>query len=803
MKRMMKTTLALLLCLLMLMSTAAVSFAAGPGTVKGLQATVITDLVVKLKWNAVSGADGYRVERYSASADAWTQVAKTTSTVWKDTSVAAGKAYSYRVRAYQGKTTGGYSAVLDVLTQPEAVTSVDAKVKDGQTVVLSWEAAAGATVYKIYRKDAFSSNYKAVGSSKATSYTVKSGYATGKTYYCVRSFAKQNGMTSFAANSPAAKVTVKPGALAAVSASNQTAASVTLSWDAVPGANRYVIEQRDAATEKQFVALATVKKTTHQVKMDCSHGVVYFRVRPVSTNGTVTISGTVSPAVKLAFKPKKVAAVTLKNATYNSLTLFWTKADGASNYLIYEVNAAGKRTLIGETAETTYQIKGLASDSTHTYVVRAVSEYAGTTYRAAFSPALTASTTFGTVAKLKFSLDSTNQLYLLWDALTDVDGYEVEKLVGGSWKLIGNVKDTVFDATAAESGKTLNPGQEYSYRVRAYFKDGSEMVYSEYSEVLTVRAVPDVPKNLKTATGSGHSIVMEWDAVPGAEMYDIYYYDNDLGEWRFGERTAGGIYVNDKGVARAYYAEKNIEKSGDYQYRVRAVVLNGETAEEGGYHSRFSDVVTHHYVYAEEPQADFAPGVMKSGILGYLYDEKEKVFYTADDPWQRNFGFNATYDIASQFVMIQYDTTRIKFKYQGRDWMIQPWKGQYGMVLYGGEVGVYVKYTDRDAEHYDCAADDDRLMMAMSLYRYDSDKQEWVHEFDRPYGTYWWITGFTPGFIRFTTPGKAQSFQTYPDLRLDVRVTMKDFEMLQGVTKALKELDMPYTVSGLDVYFSF
>ena len=135
--------------------------------------------------------------------------------------------------------------------------------------------------------------------------------------------------------------------------------------------------------------------------------------------------------------------------------------------------------------------------------------------------------------------------------------------------------------------------------------------------------------------------------------------------------------------------------------------------------------------------------------------------------------------------------------------MIQIWKGNYLILTNGGEVGVYVKYTDRDAEHYDCAADDDRLMMAMSLYRYDSDKQEWVHEFDRPYGTYWWITGFTPGFIRFTTPGKAQSFQTYPDLRLDVRVTMKDFEMLQGVTKALKELDMPYTVSGLDVYFSF
>ena len=803
MKRMMKTTLALLLCLLMLLSTAAVSFATGPATVKGLKATLASDIVVKLKWTAVSGADGYQIERYNAVSETWSRVAKTTSNTWKDTSVAAGTAYTYRVCAYTGKTTGNYSEELDVLTQPEAVETVNVKVKDGATVVLSWDAADGANVYKIYRKDAFSDGFKAIANSKTTTYTVKSSYATGTTYYRVRSYAKKNGMTSAAAYSSTAKAKVKPGAVVAVSATNQTASSVTLSWDAVPGANRYVIEQRDSQTEKQFQELALTKKTTYQVKFDCAHGVVYFRVRPVATNGTVTISGTVSPAVKLAFKPKKVAAVTLKSATYDSLTLFWTKADGASSYLIYEVSASGRRTLVGETEDTTYQIKGLASDSTHTYVVRAISEYAGTTYHAAFSPTLTASTTFGSVAKLKFSLDSNNQLYLLWNNLADVDGYEVEKLVGGNWKLIGNVKNTTFDATAAETGKTLTPGTDYSYRVRAYIKDGSKMIYSEYSEVLTVRTVPEVPKNLKTGTGSGHGIVVEWDAVPGAEMYDVYYYDNDLGEWRFGARTVGSPYTNNKGESRVYYVERNIEVSGDYQYRVRAVVLNGEDPETGGYYGKFSSVVTHHYDYVAEPEADFAPGIMDSGILGYLYDERQQIFYTADDPWQRNFGFNEIYDVTSQFVMIQYDTERFKFTHQGMDWMIQPWKGQYGMILYGGEVGVYVKYTERDAEHYDCAKDDDMLQMAMSFYRYDSESQEWKHEFDRPYGTYWWITGFTPGFIRFTTPGQAQSFNNYPDLRMDMRITMKDFEMLEGMTKALKEKKVGYTVSGLDVYFSF
>ena len=103
------------------------------------------------------------------------------------------------------------------------------------------------------------------------------------------------------------------------------------------------------------------------------------------------------------------------------------------------------------------------------------------------------------------------------------------------------------------------------------------------------------------------------------------------------------------------------------------------------------------------------------GLVGYLYDSKNECFYTSDDPWQRNFGYSEVYDVAAGLTLMIIETLRIKFPYKDKDWMIQVWKGQYGLVLIGAEVGVYTKPKDRKIEHYDCAADEDKLRMEMEM----------------------------------------------------------------------------------------
>ena len=122
--------------------------------------------------------------------------------------------------------------------------------------------------------------------------------------------------------------------------------------------------------------------------------------------------------------------------------------------------------------------------------------------------------------------------------------------------------------------------------------------------------------------------------------------------------------------------------------------------------------------------------------------------------------------------------------------MIQFWKGQYGYVFIGHEIGVYYKPVDRTAEHYDCVSDADSLFMEMDGLR---DGEVLYH---RDYGKYWWCTGFVPG--------KLDKFSDRSELQIDARMTMKDKEMLGAFVESLEKNGLirneDFKVKGLDVY---
>ena len=185
--------------------------------------------------------------------------------------------------------------------------------------------------------------------------------------------------------------------------------------------------------------------------------------------------------------------------------------------------------------------------------------------------------------------------------------------------------------------------------------------------------------------------------------------------------------------------------------------------------------------------------VFSDGFLGYKYDPEGDVYYTNKDPWQRNFGFNELYDVGASFIVFYYDTMRCKFNYAGKDWMIQFWKGQYGFVFIGAEIGVYNKPENRKVEHYDCASDEDSLKMSMTCYRKGKEI------FSRKYATYWWCTGFVPG--------KLDKFSDRSELKIQARITLKDARMLLSFCGALEEngmkLNKNYTTDGLDVFVTW
>ncbi len=181
-------------------------------------------------------------------------------------------------------------------------------------------------------------------------------------------------------------------------------------------------------------------------------------------------------------------------------------------------------------------------------------------------------------------------------------------------------------------------------------------------------------------------------------------------------------------------------------------------------------------------------GKDESGFLGigYHLSTSELLLYAQVNVWMRDFGFTFLYDLFCYTTpFFFYNTRRIKFDYDGLEWMVQIWKGNY-LVSNGAEVGLYNRQPGSFGTYYDCATDEQMMNMSMKLYH----GEDLI--FERPEQEHWWLTGFKI------------SDTLYParTMTLDFSIEMKDEQMLEAFCEAVENHyrhDMTYTVDGLTV----
>ena len=178
-----------------------------------------------------------------------------------------------------------------------------------------------------------------------------------------------------------------------------------------------------------------------------------------------------------------------------------------------------------------------------------------------------------------------------------------------------------------------------------------------------------------------------------------------------------------------------------------------------------------------------------TGLFGYKYSDKDKIFFTAEDSWQRNFGFTETYDKAAAIGFMSYNTFRVYYTHSNLEWMIQFWKGQYGYAFIGSEIGVYTRPIGSDnGTYYDCADDDHKFYMTMDVYRQNVDNpNKYDHLFTRSRCKTWWCTGFVPGTLGFAQINVPDENGT-ATLKVDSRIEFFDEEMAQGFINGVKQV---------------
>lgn len=162
--------------------------------------------------------------------------------------------------------------------------------------------------------------------------------------------------------------------------------------------------------------------------------------------------------------------------------------------------------------------------------------------------------------------------------------------------------------------------------------------------------------------------------------------------------------------------------------------------------------------------------------FGYCYIECQDIISSRNDAWQRDMGYTSFFDRMAVYFNMVFDALPVYFDYKGRTWLIEFWKGQYGINT-GAEIGIY--YADRilseeELSDYLFQVVEDKDMLPLSLELTDNRSNDPLACVSKKT---WWLTAFCMG--RFSRPR---------ELNLDSSLHFPNCEMrcqfVQGLQQA-------------------
>lgn len=159
--------------------------------------------------------------------------------------------------------------------------------------------------------------------------------------------------------------------------------------------------------------------------------------------------------------------------------------------------------------------------------------------------------------------------------------------------------------------------------------------------------------------------------------------------------------------------------------------------------------------------------------FGFQYDPAADYFYSEIHCWQRKYGYRYSFDSSAAAFGMIFDCEPVYFDYGGRHWLIEFWKGQYGMSA-GAEVGIYAINEEQsgalepEKRHYRNIGDAELFPIRICLFH----KETLIAVRDEKH---WWLTAFFPG-------------KYYPPQTLSAKIsiTFPDYEMCNAYIDGLK-----------------
>ena len=258
------------------------------------------------------------------------------------------------------------------------------------------------------------------------------------------------------------------------------------------------------------------------------------------------------------------------SATSSSISLKWDKNANASGYEI-EQYKGGKWTQIAKinnSSTVSYNVSGLAADTTYTFRMRAYKTLSsGTSYSDYVR--LVAKTQLTNTDKFVGTAISPTAVKLDWNRNDKVTGYIIEQYKGGKWTQIAVTKN---NTTLTFTVKGLADATPYSFRIKTYKNADGKTNYSGYATV-KAETPPAAVKNARVTSTTATWITLEWERNANVTGYAIEQYKG--GKW-----TQIAVTKNNTTLK---FIVKGLNPDTKYSFRIRAYKTNGTKTTYGGY----------------------------------------------------------------------------------------------------------------------------------------------------------------------------------------------------------------------------
>ena len=199
---------------------------------------------IQVTWQQANGAVKYKVYRKDTANTVWRVIATVTGTSYTDKTAKIGTKYTYTVRgvAADGKTLSpGYDKTgVSATAAPANVTMGSAKAVNSG-IQVTWQRAEDAAKYRVYRKDAANTGWKAIATVSDTNYVDKTAKIGTKYTYTVRGVAADGKTLSPGYDKTGVSATATPAKVALVGGKRVSSGTkgIQVTWKSTANAQTY------------------------------------------------------------------------------------------------------------------------------------------------------------------------------------------------------------------------------------------------------------------------------------------------------------------------------------------------------------------------------------------------------------------------------------------------------------------------------------------------------------------------------------------------------------------------------------